>query len=66
MKRRRQDHREASTIYQATVTDIVNHEQVGRFTFSAESIDEARVRGWRIAGSRFGNGIDVRIEGLSK
>ena len=66
MKRQREDHREASIIYRATVTDTVNHQQVGRFTFSAESIEEARVRGWRIAGQRFGNDIHVRVERISK
>jgi len=66
MKRQRQDHREASILYRATVTDTINHEQVGRFTFSADSIEEARVRAWRIAGSRFGNDIHVRVERISR
>ena len=57
---------EGKYIYRATVTDTTSHEQIGRFTYSADSIEEARVRGWRIAGSRFGNGIMVRIERLSK
>lgn len=58
--------REGDTIYRATVSDLINREQIGRFTYSADNIEEARERGWRIAGSRFGNGIDVRIERLSK
>ena len=66
MKRRREDHREARFIYRATVTDTISRETVGRFTYSADSIEEARERGWRIAGRRFGNDIDVRIERLSK
>ena len=66
MKHEREDHREGSIIYRATVTDTINHERVGRFTFSADGIEEARVRGWRIAGSRFGNDIHVRIERISK
>jgi len=66
MKRQRQDHREASILYRATVTDTISHEQVGRFTFSADSIEEARVRAWRIAGSRFGNDIHVRVERISR
>jgi len=66
MKRQREDHREASIIYRATVTDAISHEQVAHFTFSAKSIEDARVRGWRIAGSRFGNDIHVRVERLSK
>ena len=66
MKRQREDHREASIIYRATVTDTISHEQVGRFTFSADCIEEARVRAWRIAGSRFGNDIHVRVERISK
>jgi hypothetical protein len=57
---------EGKYIYRATVTDTISHEQVGLFTFSADNIGAARVRGWRIAGSRFGNGIMVRIERLSK
>lgn len=65
MKRQREDHREATNIYRATVTDTISRQQVGRFTFSAETIEEARVRGWRIAGSRFGNDIHVRIERIS-
>jgi len=58
--------REASTIYRATVTDTISRERVGRFAYSADSIEEARERGWRIAGQRFGNDIDVRIERASK
>ena len=57
--------REATIIYRATVTDTISREPVGRFAFSADSIEEARERGWRIAGRRFGNDIDVRIEQLS-
>jgi len=66
MKHERENHKEGHIIYRATVTDTINHEQVGRFTFSADSIEEARVRGWRIAGSRFGDDIHVRIERISK
>ena len=66
MTKRREDHREASTIYRATVHDLVGRDRLGRFAYSAYSIEEARERGWRIAGSRFGNDIDVRIERLSK
>jgi len=39
---------------------------VGRFSFGANSIEEARERGWRIAGNRYGNDIDVRIERANK
>jgi len=60
------ENREAATVYRATVTDTISREPVGRFTYSANSIEEARERGWRIAGRRFGNDIDVRIERLSK
>ena len=66
MKRGRESHQEGRTIYRATVTDTVSHERVGRFTYSADSIEEARERGWRIAGSRYGNDIDVRVERISK
>ena len=61
-----EDHSEGTTIYRATVIDQVSREPIGRFTFSANSIEEARERGWRIAGSRFGNGIDVCIKRLSE
>jgi len=57
--------REAVTVYRATVTDTISRETVGRFAYSADSIEEARERGWRIAGRRFGNDIDVRIQQLS-
>jgi len=63
---RLEDQQEGGVIYRATVLDLVSHEQIGRFTYSADGIEEARQRGWRIAGSRFGNGIDVRIERISK
>jgi len=66
MKHERENHKEGSTIYRATVTDTINGERVGRFTFSADRLEEARQRGWRIAGSRFGNDIHVRIERISK
>ena len=65
MNTQRDDHLEGSTIFQATVIDLVNREQIGRFSFSADSIEEARERGWRIAGSRYGNDIHVRIEQIS-
>ena len=58
--------REAATIYRAVVTDLISREQVGRFAFSADSLEGARERGWRIAGRRFGNDIRVRIERLSR
>ena len=66
MNRRREDHREGKVIYRATVNDVVGRDRLGRFAYSADSVGEARERGWRIAGSRFGNDIDVRIERLSK
>jgi len=66
MNRRREDHREGATVYRATVTDTISHEQVGRFAFSADSVEEARERGWRIAGRRYGNDIHVRVERASR
>jgi len=66
MKRRREDHREGVTVYRATVTDTVSRGEVGRFTFSADRIEEARERAWRTAGRRYGNDIDVRIERVSR
>ena len=66
MRRQRKHHREGNTIYRATVTDTISHDQVGRFTFSADSEEETQVRGWRVAGSRFGSDIHVRIERISR
>jgi len=66
MKRRREDHREGATVCRATVTDTVSHHQVGRFTFSADRIEDARERAWGIAGRRYGDDIDVRIERISR
>ena len=61
----RDDQQDGSTIYQATIIDLVNRKRIGSFGFSADSIEEARERGWRIAGSRYGNDIHVRIEQIS-
>jgi len=66
MNRRREDHREGKVIYRATVTDTVSRERLGRFAFSADTVEGARERGWRIAGRRYGNDIDVRIERASR
>ncbi|MCA9253432.1 MAG: hypothetical protein KDA54_20055 [Phycisphaerales bacterium] len=62
----RDDQQDGSTIYQATIIDLVNRKRIGSFGFSADSIEEARERGWRIAGSLYGNDTHVRIERLSK
>ena len=66
MRRQRENHREGNTIYRATVTDTISRDQVGRFTFSADRLEEARTRGWRVAGSRFGTDIHVRIERITR
>lgn len=66
MARRREDHREAKTIWRARVIDTISREPVGRFAFSADSVEAARQRGWLIAGQRFGNDIDVRIARASR
>ena len=66
MKRRREDHREAKVIYRASVTDTISRERLGRFSFSADSVEEARARGWRIAGHRYGNDINVRVVRASR
>jgi len=75
MKRQREDHREGSTIYRATVTDTISREQVARFTFSADSVEEARQRAWRLASQHGtpdgawlvgGTDIHVRVERISK
>ena len=65
MRTTRTRHAEVSRIYRATVIDTVSRERIGRFCFSAETIEDARPRAWSIAGSRFGNGIHVRVEQLS-
>jgi hypothetical protein len=66
MTTRRENHQEAKVIYRAAVTDTISRERLGRFAFSADSIEEARERGWRIAGRRFGNDINVRVVRASK
>ena len=76
MDRRREDHREAKTIWRAKFIDTISREQVGQASFSADSVEEARQRAWRLAASGFGtpegawvvggNDIDVRIERASK
>jgi len=54
MGRTRESHREAKTIWRARFIDAVSREQVGQATFSADSVEEARQRAWRIAASGFG------------
>jgi len=66
MRRQREHHQEGNTIYRATVTDTIGHERVGQLTFSADSEEEAQVRDWWIAGSRYGSDIYVRIERVSR
>ena len=75
MRRRRESHREGSAIYRATVTDTISRETIGRFTFSADTIEEARQRAWRMAGTHRaldgasligGTDIHVRVERISK
>ena len=75
MGRQRESHREGSTIYRATVIDTISRETIGRFTFSADTIEEARQRAWRMASTHRtldgasligGTDIDVRVERISK
>jgi hypothetical protein len=76
MTRRREDHREGRTIWRARFIDAISREQVGQATFSADSVEEARQRAWRIAAGGFGtpegawvvggNDIDVRVERASR
>ena len=66
MNTQRDDHQEGSMIYQATVIDLVSKKHADCFGFSADSIEEARERAWRIAGSRYGSDIHVRVERISK
>jgi hypothetical protein len=76
MNRQREDHREGRTIWRARLIDTVSRERGGQPTFSADSVEEARQRAWRIAASGVGtpegawavggNDIDVRIERASR
>ena len=75
MRRQRESHREGSTIYRATVIDTISRETVARFTFSADTIEEARQRAWRMASTHGtvdgawlvgGTDIHVRVERISK
>jgi len=75
MRRQRESHREGSAIYRATVTDTIGRETVGRFAFSADTIEEARQRAWRMASTHRaldgasligGTDIHVRVERISK
>jgi len=56
---------EASIIFRATVTDTLSHEQIERYAFSAESIEDARELAWKRAG-RHGGDVFVKVERLSK
>jgi hypothetical protein len=76
MKRRREDHREAKVVWRAKVLDTVSREQIGQFSFSADTVEEARQRAWSIAASGFGTpegawvvggtDIEVRVVRASK
>lgn len=55
-------HEELGEIYTATVTDLISRKEIGCFSFHAQSIEEARPLGWRIAGKRYCPDIHVRIE----
>lgn len=57
---------EPGDAYNATVTDTISKRQIGTFSFFATSIEEARERGWRIAGRRYCPDIHVRIKRASK
>ncbi len=52
-------------IFRATVTDTINREQIERYTFSAQSIEDAREAAWKRAG-RHGGDVFVQIEQLNK
>ena len=56
---------EGSLIFRATVTDTTNREQIERYTFGADSIEEARELAWKRAG-RHGGDVSVKVERLSK
>ena len=76
MTTRREDHREAKTIWRARVIDTISREEIGRFSFSADTVEAARQRAWSIAAHGFGTpegawvvggtDIDVRVERASK
>ncbi|NLF32046.1 MAG: hypothetical protein GX591_14310 [Planctomycetes bacterium] len=65
MKTQREDHREGRSLYRAAVTDTVSHAPIERYTFSADSIEEARELAWKRAG-RHGGDVFVKIERLGK
>jgi hypothetical protein len=56
---------DAGEVYTATVTDTISRRQIGTFSFFATSIEDARQRGWRIAGQRYCPDIHVRIHRAS-
>jgi hypothetical protein len=56
---------EGSLVFQATVTDTINHDQIERYTFSADSIEDARELAWKRAG-RHGGDVFVKVECLGK
>jgi len=56
---------EGRLIFRATVTDTISHDQIERYTFSADSVEDAREQAWKRAG-RHGGDVFVKVERLSK
>jgi len=56
---------EGGLIFRATVTDTISHDRIETYTFSADSIEEAREQAWKRAG-RHGGDVFVKVERLSK
>jgi hypothetical protein len=52
-------------IFQATVIDTISKNQIKRYKFEAESIEEARELAWKRAG-RYGADVFVKVECRSK
>ena len=65
MNHRHEDHREASIIFRATVTDTISRERIERYAFSADSVEDAREQAWKRAG-RHGGDVFVKVARLSK
>ena len=51
----------AKQTFRATVTDTISHERIERYSFTAASIEDARVQAWHRAG-RHGGDVFVKIE----
>ncbi len=58
-------HAEGHLIFRAIVTDTVSRETIRRYSFIADSLEEAREMAWKRAG-KFGGDVFVKVEQLSR